>query len=189
MVFFISGDGGWTSFDQTLGEQFASKGMPVIGLDAQKYFWNAKTPEQTSTDISKAIEHYMQQWNKKSFVFLGYSFGACVAPFIANQFSVSLKQKLKGIYCLSPDETADFEIHIADMLHFKTSEKYNVLEEIKKIKALNPVCIFGEEEDSSLRNHFSETGAKIITLPGNHHYNNDYTAIIASILKSYEAKK
>jgi len=45
-----------------------------------------------------------------------------------------------------PDKTADFEIHIADILHFKTSEKYNVIEEIKKIKALNPVCIFGEEK-------------------------------------------
>jgi type IV secretory pathway VirJ component len=189
MVFFISGDGGWTSFDQSLGDQFSSKGMPVIGLDAQKYFWNAKTPEQTSTDITKAIEYYMLQWNKKSFVFLGYSFGACVAPFITNQFSVSLKQKMKGIYCLSPDETADFEIHIADMLHFKTSEKYNVIEEIKKIKALNPVCIFGEEENSTLRNHFSETGTKIVILPGNHHYNNDYKAIITSILKSYSVKK
>jgi type IV secretory pathway VirJ component len=188
MVFMISGDGGWTSFDQTLSEQLAEKGLSVVGLDAQKYFWNARTPEQSSSEISKAIIHYMQQWNKKTFIFLGYSFGACVAPFIANRFSVFLKQNLKGVYCLSPDETADFEIHIVDLLQFKTREKYNVIEEIKKIEYLNPFCIFGEEEDVSLRNKFLGIGTKVLVFPGNHHYNNDYAGIADKILKSLKIK-
>ncbi len=179
----ISGDGGWTSFDQTLGEQLVEKGISVVGLDAQKYFWNARTPEQASSEISKAILHYMEQWNKKTFILAGYSFGACVGPFIASRFAIPLKHSLKGVFCLSPDETADFEIHIADMLELGTSEKYNVVEEIKKIKELNPVCLFGEGEDISVRNHFSETEAKIIVLPGNHHYNDDFNAVAEGILK------
>jgi type IV secretory pathway VirJ component len=188
MAFMISGDGGWTSFDQTLGELLAEKGIPIVGLDAQKYFWNAKTPEQSSSEISDAILYYMKQWNKKSFIFIGYSFGACVTPFIASRFTVSLKRNLKGIYCLSPDETADFEIHIADMLEFNTMEKYDVIEEIKKIKELNPVCVFGDEEENSLRNHFLETGVKILVLPGSHHFNNDFPAISADILKNMRTK-
>jgi type IV secretory pathway VirJ component len=183
MAFMISGDGGWTSFDQTLGEQLVEKGISVVGLDAQKYFWNGRTPEQASSEISKAILHYMEQWNKKTFILAGYSFGACVGPFIANRFAIPLKHSLKGVFCLSPDETADFEIHIADMLELGTSEKFNVVEEIKKIKELNPVCLFGEGEDISVRNHFSETEAKIIILPGNHHYNDDFNAVAEGILK------
>ena len=38
LAFFISGDGGWTSFDQTVCEKLAEKGIPVVGLDAQKIF-------------------------------------------------------------------------------------------------------------------------------------------------------
>lgn len=188
MAFVISGDGGWTSFDQSLSEQLAEKGMPVAGLDAQKYFWNAKTPEETAVAVSKAVEHYMQQWNKKSFVLIGYSFGAGVAPFIANNFSETLKENLRKVYCLSPDETADFEIHIADMLSLSRTEKYNVIEEIKKIPGKNPLCIFGDEEDSALRNHFYEEGIKIKVLPGNHHYNNDYTSLAEIILRSCALK-
>jgi len=189
LVFVISGDGGWTSFDQNFSEQLAEKGMPVVGLDAQKYFWKAKTPEECSSAIAKAVEHYMQQWDKKSFVLVGYSFGACVAPFIANRFPTPLKENVKGVYCLSPDKTADFEIHLTDMLSFNTTGKYNVLDEIKKIKEFNPICVFGEEEGSSLRNHFSESGAKIVILPGNHHYNNDYRALAEIILRRFVIKK
>ena len=131
----------------------------------------------------------MQQWNKSSFVLIGYSFGACVAPFIAEYFPVELKEQLNAVYCLSPDETGDFEIHITDMLDYKTSEKYNVLEEMKKIKLLNPVCIFGEEEDSDLRNHFTAAGVKVETLPGSHHYDNDFAAVAGIVIKDLSPGK
>ena len=185
MAFVISGDGGWTSFDQSVGEALSEKGIPVVGLDAQKYFWNARTPEEATAEISKAVEHYMQQWRKTSFILVGYSFGASVIPFVANRLSVSLKDHLRGVYSLSPDEKADFEIHITDMLSLGNSEdKYDVIEEVKKIKIIHPVCLFGEEEDADQRNNFSEAGIKTIVLPGTHHYNNDFIAIAESILKN-----
>jgi type IV secretory pathway VirJ component len=185
LAFFISGDGGWTSFDQSVCEKLAEKGIPVVGLDAQKYFWNEKQPKEASDKITNAVEYYMQQWNRKSFVLVGYSFGACVTPFIANNFSVPLKEILKGVFCFSPDETCDFEIHISDMLNFKNHEKYDVLRELEKIRSLNPVCIFGNDEDIELRNHFSVAGARVELLPGNHHYDNDYSAVETVIRKDF----
>jgi type IV secretory pathway VirJ component len=189
LAFFISGDGGWTGFDQTMGEKLAENGMPVAGLDAQKYFWNERKPKEAADEIGKAIEHYMQQWNRKSFVLIGYSFGACVAPFIANNFTDVLKESLKGVYCFSPNETGDFEIHISDMLSLKSKEKYDVVNELKKIYSLKPVCIFGLEEDAAIRNRFSETGLRIETLPGNHHYNNDLSRAAAIIYKDFSTGK
>jgi len=188
MVFFISGDGGWTSFDNSLAEALAAKGMPVAGLDAQKYFWNAKTPTETAIAVSKAVQHYMQLWNKKRFILAGYSFGACVVPFIANLLPAQLKESMEGVYSLSPDETADFEIHISDMLNLGTSDaNYKVTDEIKRIRQLHPVCIFGIEESVTTRAHFSEAGAKIITVPGNHHYNDNPSAAAGAIIN--ESKK
>jgi type IV secretory pathway VirJ component len=183
MVFLISGDGGWTSFDQAMAESFAEKGMPVVGLDAQKYFWNPKTPKETTIEVAKAIEHYLRQWNKKEFILAGYSFGACIVPYIAARLPVSLKGSLKGVFSLSPNETADFEIHISDMLSMgNPDDTLDVVNAIKKIKTLNPVCIFGEEESEKSRSKFSESGIKIIIMPGDHHYNNNPAGVAEAIL-------
>ncbi|TSA33211.1 MAG: virulence factor [Porphyromonadaceae bacterium] len=179
LVFFISGDGGWAGFEKAVCEKLAENGMPVVGLDAQKYFWKEKQPKEASDDITKAVEYYMLQWNKNSFILIGYSFGACVVPSIASNFSDSIKETLKGVFCFSPSETGDFEIHISDMMSLKTNEMYNVLSELKKIKTLNPVCIFGNEEAIELRNHFSVTGIRVETLPGSHHYGNNYKMVAA----------
>ena len=160
-----------------------------MGLDAQKYFWNEKNPKEAADDITLAINYYKQLWNKNTFVLLGYSFGACVAPFIANNFSDQLKESLKGVYCFSPDVTGDFEIHVADMLHFKTNDKYDVPGELKQIKAMNQVCIFGNDEGSDVRNIFSTANIKVETLPGNHHYNNDFNAVADIILKDFQNSK
>lgn len=184
IAFVISGDGGWTSFDQAVAEALAEKGIAIVGLDAQKYFWNAKTPLETAAAVSKAVEHYLQQWNKKTFVLVGYSFGASVVPFVANDFSESLREKLKGVYSLSPDLKADFEIHIADMLSLGSSkDNYDVVSELKKIKDYHPVCFFGNEEDPEVRKRFSAADISVIELPGSHHYNDDYGKIAESIVK------
>lgn len=185
LMFMISGDGGWTSFDQSLAEAISKKGISVIGLDAQKYFWNAKTPENTTVDISKALTHYMQVLDKHSFVLAGYSFGASVVPFVASRLPAALKSQLSGLLSLSPDETADFEIHISDMLSIgSTEDTYNVLSELKKIKNLGPVCFFGTEEDEDLKKKFSSLGVKVISLPGSHHFNDDFQGIAEYLYNS-----
>ena len=118
---------------------------------------------------------------------VGYSFGANVVPFIANKLSENLKGLLSGIYCLSPNEKADFEIHISDMLGIAGQEEiYKVPEEIKEAKQFKTVCVFGEDEDKTLRGRFEEAGAKVNTVPGNHHYNNNPAAAATVIVKDVE---
>lgn len=186
VAFFISGDGGWTSFDQAVCEKFAERGIPVVGLDAQKYFWNEKQPKEVVNAITPAIAHYLKLWNRQSFILVGYSFGACVAPFIASNFPNETKEELKGIYCFSPDETGDFEIHLTDMLHLARKDKYNVVNEMKEVKALNPVCIFGNEENEETLKSFSANEIRIEKLPGTHHYNSDFNAITGIILRDFK---
>lgn len=189
LALFISGDGGWTSFDNSVCTKLAENGIPVVGLDAQKYFWNERKPKESADDLSIAIQHYMQLWKKDSFLLLGYSFGACVLPYIANDLSDQMKENIKAVYCLSPDVSGDFEIHIADMLDFSTKEKYSVPLELKQIKSLNPICIFGSEEDSELKQKFVSAGIQVETIPGSHHYNNDFQAIAAIVIKNIENTK
>ena len=182
-VFFISGDGGWISFDQEVSDVLANRGLSVVGLDAQKYFWKEKNPKDASRELGNVISQFMQVWNKKSFVLIGYSFGASVTPFIASNLTETLKKQMAGIYCFSPEETGDFEIHISDMLSFRSVGKYNVLNELKNIKHMNPVCIFGEDEDKSIRTNFLNSGLKIEILEGKHHYSDDYKSVAGVVLK------
>jgi type IV secretory pathway VirJ component len=189
LIFFISGDGGWTAFDQGVSEILVANGMPVIGLNSRKYFWNEKQPKQVADEISVAIEYYMKLWDRNSVVLVGYSFGACVSPFIIPEFISPLKESIRGIYCYSPDETGDFKIHMSDLLNLSTNQKYDVLGQMKKIKSWNPVCIFGDEEDPDEQNHFSGEGIKIEILRGDHHYNKNYKAVADVILRDFLYRK
>lgn len=183
-LFFISGDGGWTGFDQSLCQSLAAKGISVVGLDSQKYFWNEKSPSEAAADISQALEYYMQLWKNDKFIIAGYSFGADVLPFIIRKMPAGIAGKIHRTFMLSPSETADFEIHISDMLNFGNSnDTYDVIKEVRSMSGKKPVCIFGDSEDENSRTNFSNTGAEIILLPGSHHYNNDYEKVANVILK------
>ncbi len=182
IALFVSGDGGWTSFDQSIAEDLAKKGIPVIGLDAQKYFWKFKTPDVVAADLAKVIQHYAQQWNRRKFILMGYSFGASLVPFIAERFSQPVKNDMQCLFSLSPDETADFEIHITDMLSLGSKkDTYDVVSQIKKVEKLHPICLFGDKENVDVRRKFANTGVKMLTIPGNHHYNRNANAVADAI--------
>lgn len=104
LVFFISGDGGWISLVQGVSKELTLEGMPVVGLDSQKYFWQKKDPILASQVFSKVIQEYLQRWERKSFILVGYSFGASIIPFITNNLSMQLKEQLEGVYCIPPEE-------------------------------------------------------------------------------------
>jgi len=188
LVFMISGDGGWTSFDQSLAQALAERGLPVAGLDAQSFFWKAKTPESSAIEINRAILAAQQKSGKQQLILAGYSFGASIIPFIANRLTLDLKTKLAAVVLLSPQNVADFEIHITDMLNIGPKKgHYDVVAEIKKIKEVKPLCIFGKEEDNDKKALFAKNGLRVISIPGNHHYNENYIGI-ANLIKQQANK-
>lgn len=184
LVFFISGDGGWTEFDQKLSETLAHRGMPVVGLDARKYFWKEKTPIQTAAALSAAIAQYMKLWNKKTFVLLGFSFGAAIVPFVATNLPPGLQKSLRGVTALSPDERTDFEVHLTDMLNLGANTgKYNVVAEMVRIKE-EVLCLFGHDEDNSVETKLTQAGIRVVNLPGGHYYDHKYDAVAEVIFRN-----
>lgn len=116
---------------------------------------------------------------------MGFSFGASVLPFVADRLQADLKQNIRGVVSLSPDENADFEIHITDMLNLGNNKgRYHVLSEMIKIKQMQPICIFGKEEDNDVKIKLIKEGIKTVTLPGGHHYDNNYTGITNLIMEA-----
>ena len=86
MILYISGDGGMNSFTTSLINSLNQKGYAVLALDAKSYFWHKKEPAEFATAMTQAVSSYMRNKKKNSFVVLGYSFGADVAPFLPRRW-------------------------------------------------------------------------------------------------------
>jgi len=183
LVFMISGDGGWTSFDQGLASALNEKNTTVLGLDAQKYFWGGRTPEETSKEIAVLLNFYVQRNPKLHIALVGYSFGACIMPFVANRLVPEIKKNVKSLVLISPDVKGDFEIHVSDMLSLAGREEpYNVLQEMQRVSGLRKFCIFGTAEDKELIQQFINGGIQVETIAGGHHFNNNFSALTEKIL-------
>ncbi len=184
LLFFLSGDGGWTSFDQGLAAAYTKKGFTVVGLDAQKYFWQKRSPEETSHAISLVLQVYLNEHPDAHITLMGYSFGACITPFVANRLVGKPKESLKEIILLSPDTRGDFEIHVSDMLSFGLrKDPYDVVAELRKTSGVQKLCLFGDGEDATVVQAFKRIGVNVEILPGGHHYNNNFNAIADATLK------
>lgn len=180
LIFYITGDGGWNSFSTSLLQSLNQQGFAVAGLDAKNYFWNRKTPEQAAHDIAGLLLRYSNIWSQRGLVFIGYSFGADVMPFIQARLPKNILQHLKTTVLLSPSEGTDFEVHLLDILSDRG--RFRVREEINKLTS--PVTLlFGAGEKPDDANILSKN-VHIITLAGGHHYNNDTKTLTATLMRS-----
>lgn len=184
---FISGDGGWNKFEQEIADSLAGLGIPTIGLDTKKYFWNRRTPEETASDIASSINKNNRIWQRESFLFIGYSLGAELVPFIANRLPEPVKTKISMLVLLSPAPTTDFEVHFTDMLGINSRhDSYKVIEEISRIKTIPVLLIFGAEEKTKVPAMLTGEPVKLITVPGDHTYNHD-SSLILEVMKTHNA--
>lgn len=170
LVLFISGDGGWKDFDPKLAKQFVAHRSPVVALNALHYFWDRKSPEQATAVVASLLDHYMKQWGKRSFILVGFSFGADVMPFVVNRLPKGLVKDCRGVALFSPSTSTDFEIHIAQMLSSRRQWKYNVVQEIRDMPAVRTLCFFGEAEHEFPVKAIAGGDRQVIYLKGGHHY-------------------
>jgi type IV secretory pathway VirJ component len=186
---FITGDGGWNTFSRSVCENLAGRGIPVVALDSKKYFWDGKTPEQTTTDILSVVRTYTRLWRRDKFVIAGYSFGAAVVPFLINRFPPEVKKMVNFSILIAPDNNTDFEIHLSDMLNMGIVRgKYDVIKEIKAGDFKNYIAIFSTDENKKVEESYQLPGVKVETCEGNHHFDGAYDALANSIFAEIKRK-
>jgi type IV secretory pathway VirJ component len=182
VVFFLTGDGGMKKFSVDIVNIFAGQGYPVIGLNSLKYFWKQKTPEQAAADVAALLQYYSAQWHNRQIIFVGYSMGADVLPFIYQQLPSALQSQTKHLVFMSASSSTDMVVHISDMLgKTSTPGKMNVPAEMNKIKDKPLLLIFGQDEkDFDLK--MLTVGYRHLVLPGGHHYNEDSQGVVTQII-------
>jgi type IV secretory pathway VirJ component len=181
LLFYISGDGGLNKFSTSLMLSFLNQGYATVALDARTYFWKKKNPQQAANDVNALLHQYLKNWHRKSYIFMGYSFGADVSPFIYNRLQKDIQDRARDIVLLSPSTTTDFEIHVTDMLGFGKSNGVSVTAEINKIN--KPVLfVYGRDEKDIPAQQVTIRNKQLLILDGGHHFEGDTKELSKQIL-------
>jgi type IV secretory pathway VirJ component len=186
MVVFLSGDGGWAELDAAVSAQLSQLGFAVVGWDSLSYFWNAKTPEQASGDLERVLRHYQQLWQPGKISLVGYSFGANVLPFMASRLPADLRAQIDRIVLLNPEARASFEFHVSNWITSPTENTVPLQPEVAKLRWSNVLCLYGDEEESTdVCPSFAGQGVSVASLPGDHHFDEDYPKLAERIVKDW----
>ncbi len=179
MAIIYSGDGGWRDIDQQLGAYLKEEGIPVVGVDALRYFWSERTPEQTAADLSHIIKSYRKRWNVDNVLLIGYSFGANVLPATYRLLPEADKQAISLVSLLAPSHHADFEIDVSGWLGFTGTGKYgDPVDDLRKVEPSKIQCIYGlKEKDSACPAVQEIRGTQVLAREGGHHFDGDYRAL------------
>lgn len=170
VVFYITGDGGWNNFTTNLETAINKKGHPLISLNARSYFWEKKLPTVAAREIAAWLGNYLAQHNYNQVVFIGYSFGADVLPFILKEFPPALLSKVKGALLLAPSPSTDFEIHLSDMLGIGAARGMKVTEGINALDIEKIVAVFGAADHDFPLDQIRNRQFSSVSLPGGHHF-------------------
>lgn len=185
LVFYISGDGGYTSFSEGVCTTINKTGYMVTSLNSKSYFDDQKTPQQTTDDIVNYLNDQINKRKDKQFILIGYSFGADITPFVVNLFPDSLKKKLISVVLLSPSTSTDFETHVWDKLGWKKKRSMDVVAEVNKLGAIKTTIILGDDDADFPINNIKLENFVHELLPGGHHYEGNTDEVAKTIMKYF----
>jgi len=183
LLFYISGDGGFNKFSNDLCESLNEKGFDVVALDSKSYFYNKKTPEQTAQDIAGFLTNILNGRESNQVVFIGYSFGADVLPFVLNRLPENIHDKVVVSFIMASSGSTDFEIHWLDMLGGNKKRNMDVVTEINKLLDEKIVIITASDDNNLDIKSISLKNYTRVVLPGGHHFDGDTDEIVQKIIK------
>jgi type IV secretory pathway VirJ component len=172
ILFYISGDGGFNKFSTSLCEALNKDDFDVIALNSKIYFDDKKTPEQTTLDITNFLSKKLAGRQNQQVIFIGYSFGADVLPFVLNRLPKNFQYDVKTSFILASSGSTDFEIHWSDLFGGNSKRSMDVVTEINKLQNKKIVIIDGTGDHHLDRNLITIKYTYFI-LPGGHHFDGD----------------
>ena len=186
LIFYISGDGGLNNFSTSLCEKLNSKGFDVVALNARSYFWGKKTPDKTASDVNNFLNKKLSGRENQQIVFIGYSFGADVLPFILNRLPAATDDKVLVSFLMASSGSTDFEIHWADIFGGNTKRSMDVVSEINKLTDEKLVIISASDDKTLAVNKITLKRFTREVLPGGHHFDGDTDEIVKVITSNID---
>lgn len=187
VAIFYSGDGGWREIDQRVSARLNEKGLPVIGVDALRYFWSEKSPEATAADLSAITAHYRKRLGVSKVVLIGYSFGANILPKVYGLLPETDRKSVTLLSLLALSHQADFEIVLGSWVGVTGPAKHgDPVDHLAEVEASKVQCVYGQEEEDSgcpALEPRTKQGLQLIPRPGGHHFDENYELVADRILE------
>ena len=177
----LSGDGGWAGIDKEVATLLANRGVPTAGVDSLRYFWTPRTPAGLAQDIDRIIRYYAFHWKKKNALLVGYSQGADVLPFVVNRLPAATRSLVRLTTMIGVSASAAFEFHVANWIGDEEGG-LPVWPEIVKLSAGDTLCVYGDDDSDSICPKIGPQHARIIKLPGGHHFGGNYLPLAQVIV-------
>lgn len=184
MAVILSGDGGWRDIDKQVAGVLQADGVPVVGLDALRYFWTPRTPDQLAADVARIMAHYQAAWHRPEVLLVGYSFGADVLPFAVNRLPPAARAAVRQVSLLGLSPWADFEIHVSGWVgDGPNGDSKATAPELARMDRALVQCVYGADEADSACRDPAMAAAERIETAGGHHFDGDYAALARRILE------
>ena len=178
---FVSGDGGWADLDRTVASELAARGIAVVGWNALRYFWKAKTPERFRADLDRLVGSIPE--GVKVFAG-GYSFGAEVVPVaLADAKQGGALSRVAGLVLLEPGPYATFEVSPLDWIGKGDGPiDHPVASALSRLGNLPILCVDGASDRDSGCHATGATGLVHEEIPGGHHFGGAYDNLARRIV-------
>ena len=177
----LSGDGGWAGIDKEVAHALSEHGIPVAGLDSLRYFWSPRTPQGLARDLDRTVRYYAAHWHKQQVLLIGYSQGADVLPFAVNRLPPATRALVVMTALIGLGRSAAFEFHVANWLG--SDAGLPVRPETDRLSSGRTLCLYGKDDTDSMCSELSPAHARVIQLPGGHHFGGDYDGLAQLILR------
>jgi type IV secretory pathway VirJ component len=190
LAFIASGDGGWARLVREVSDTLSAAGVPVVGLNALRYYWQPRSPDESARALERILRSCLARWDKERILLVGYSRGAGVLPFMASRLPADLLERVDVIAFLGLEPTIGFQFHYADwLLDRPRADAVPVQPEVEKLRGRRLLCIYGAEEPDSLCPKLSEGLVTLDRRAGGHHFDGDYAALAKRILQEAAAAR
>jgi type IV secretory pathway VirJ component len=189
MAIVLSGDGGWRDLDKQIAGILQSEGVPTVGLDTLRWFWSARTPQETGAELAWLIDLYTDKWKVPKVILVGYSFGADVLPDAYLTIPPEARAKVAQISLLGLATMADWQITVSGWLGKASSTARPTGPALAKLPPAIVQCVHGEGETDSACPSLEGTGVEIITTKGGHHFDGNYQALAEKIIDGFERRQ
>jgi type IV secretory pathway VirJ component len=179
----LTGDGGWRSIDVEIADELNAHGIPVVGFLSNRYFSQRRTAAEVARDVEEIIECYAKQWGTGRVLLIGYSRGADAVPLVLAGISPAQRARIVLAAMLGPARHAELEIR---WLPFGTPPpSIDLLPVIQALHgAPRMLCINGEDDDETLCPALTAADARVLSMPGGHHFGGRYHELARTILQA-----
>ena len=200
LTILYSGDGGWADLDKQLGNAFVARGIPVVGINAFKYFWRNRPPDVAAAELDALMTKYLDARHKQRVWLVGFSFGADVLPTLIDKLSPQNRARIAQLVLLSPSRDASFEIQFEGYMmaqgrikafvktlleKFNKVPHYDALPPVVAIDHAFPVvCYYGRQEadDSLCTDPGLPEWVTVHAKNGDHHFEGGYQPLAAQMI-------